>query len=352
MITISYMKKQSRKCQQHQSEVLGERVAFFHPRLFRDVQTWCSRKAYGNTEGHGLQKVNALHNVCKQDQNQRPNGSPKVFTMSGEALRRSGILAWPWQEDCYHWHWMWILDCRRPAKHVGGTCLGVSVTLCIILSVQQMPVFRISMRHADTVPALATVPTLSCFSRDLRCERARDASLLQTQSRFCLVSWQSPRIGESEIFQFCQKRWALLIIGCTPKFFIYTEGSRFQVICARCELLYYIYIVCVPQVLLDADLPVSQISRQRALIWNDSLPTAEECARLFKTNFTLKEVEKSTGRFGLLFLKWTSLIFLVFLRLRVVNKSLLRQWEPVPASQWTPDCSFFCWRHFSEFVCA
>lgn len=36
----------------------------------------------------------------------------------------------------------------------------------------------------------------------------------------------------------------------------------------------------------------SQISRRRAPIWNDSLATAEECARLFKTSFTLKEVDK------------------------------------------------------------
>lgn len=70
----------------------------------------------------------------------------------------------------------------------------------------------------------------------------------------------------------------------------------------------------VLQVLLDAVLPESQISRRRAPIWNDSLAIAEECARLFKTSFTLKEVDKKYQalRFTTLFsngLPWFSSFF-------------------------------------------
>lgn len=247
-------------------------------------------KADSNTEGYGLEKVNALHNVCKQDQNRRPHGSPKVFTMSDEALRRSGISVWPWlQENKQYPHpcWMWILDCRQPTKRVGGTCLDISVTLCIILSVQQMPVFRISMWRAATVPELATVQTLSLpfpATSDMSEQEMRpptDAITLLPHLLTITKNWWDWNLSVL----------SLIIIGCTPKLLVSTAGSRFalQVICAKCERLYF---KRVPQVLLDAVSPKSQISRRRAPIWNDSLPTAEECARLFKTSFTLKEVDK------------------------------------------------------------
>lgn len=61
---------------------------------------------------------------------------------------------------------------------------------------------------------------------------------------------------------------------------------------------------------------------------------------------------KSTRRCSLQpFFKWTSLFFFFFKGSRIWISHFFRQWELFPASQWTPDCSFFCWLHFSEFAC-
>lgn len=152
-------------------------------------------------------------------------------------MRCFAVLEYPSDLDCSRWYWMWILDCRQPTKRVGGTCLDISVTLCIILSVQQMPVFRISMWRAATVPELATVPTLS-----LPFQATSDMSQHEMRPPTDAITLL-PRL-----LTITKNRWdwnlsvvSLLIIGRTPKLLVSTEGSgfAFQVICAKCERLYF-----------------------------------------------------------------------------------------------------------------
>lgn len=51
-------------------------------------QTCYSRMSDTINKGHNLEKVNALHNARKQDQDHWPNGSRKMFTESDEVLHR------------------------------------------------------------------------------------------------------------------------------------------------------------------------------------------------------------------------------------------------------------------------
>lgn len=285
-----------------------------HPRLFflRDVQTCCRRKADSNTEGHGLEKVNALHNVCKQDQNRRPNGSPKVFTMSDEVLRRSGISVWPWLQSL-------ILDvdiglqtadqaCRRHLlRYIGYTLHHFISTADASVSYFYVPCsYSARTGHRSN--------TLSSFSSDLRYEPARDASSYRRNHTFAAS------------LDNHQEQMRLKSFSCIPphhrphsKAPRIHGGLWIRISCNLCEMWASLFQTsralhascrsCLMRFWAE-----SQISRRRAPIWNDSLATAEECARLFKTSFTLKEVDKKYQklRFTTLFsngLPWFSSLF-------------------------------------------
>lgn len=210
-----------------------------HPRLFffffRDVQTCCRRKADNNTEGHGLEKVNALHNVCKQDQKSAAKWEPEgVYNVGWGALPFWNIrltLTAVVDTGCGYW----TADSRPSASEAPASIYRLHfasfnqysrcqcfVFLCgVQLQCQNWPPFQHSLflfkrptdmsQHETRPPtdAIALLPRL----------------LTITKNRW---DWNLSVVS-------------LLVIGRTPKLLVSTEGSgfAFQVICAKCERLYF-----------------------------------------------------------------------------------------------------------------